>query len=156
MFKGLQVKSQRSSFAFKNSVQSRVKLARAGRRLPGRRQYSQIGYKVRISAQLVEAASGNQVWGRQYNAELEDVLNLEQELEPDHRRHRQRPRWPHAATVRVTQTGQGSEKLRFYLRGLTTSENLHRRTWPPQSSRFEQCIEIDPDNAERTCSWHDS
>ncbi|MDH3764044.1 MAG: tetratricopeptide repeat protein, partial [Gammaproteobacteria bacterium] len=149
MFKGLSVKSQRSSFAFKNSVQSSSEIGEAlGVDYLVEGSIRKSGDKVRISAQLVEAADGNQVWGRQYNAEAEDVLKLEQEL---------------SQTIGATISGRVGHTLQLsalrkpardlksydlYLRGLH-----HFGKFTPQDldiaiELFERCIEIDPDNAE--------
>jgi len=149
MFKGLSVKSQRSSFAFKNSVQSSSEIGEAlGVDYLVEGSIRKSDTKVRISAQLVEAAGGNQVWGRQYNAEAEDVLKLEQEL---------------GQTIAATISGRVGHTLQqsavrkpardlksydLYLRGL-----FHFGKFTPEDlaiavEQFEQCIKIDPDNAE--------
>ena len=149
MFKGLLVKSQRSSFAFKNSVQSSSEIGEAlGVDYLVEGSIRKSDTRVRISAQLVEAADGNQIWGRQYNAEAEDVLNLEQEL---------------GQTIAATVEGRVGHTLQLsalrkpardlksydlYLRAL-----YHFGKFTPQDlataiEQFERCIEIDPDNAE--------
>jgi TolB-like protein/predicted Zn-dependent protease len=149
MFKGLAVKSKRSSFVFKNSIQSSREIGDdLGVDYLVEGSIRKSDSKVRISAQLVEAVSGNQVWGKQYSAEAEDVLNLEQEL---------------SQTIAATISGRIGHTLQLsavrkpakdlksydlYLRGL-----YHFGKFTPQDlaiavDNFEQCIKIDPDNAE--------
>ena len=81
LFRGLTVKSQQTSFAFRDSHKSSEEIAReleVDYLVEGSIRKST--EKVRLSVQLIETASGNQIWGKQYDAELDDILELEQEL----------------------------------------------------------------------------
>ena len=149
MFKGLSVKSQRSSFAFKNSIQSSREIGEdLGVDYLVEGSIRKSDKKVRISAQLVEAADGNQVWGKQYNAEADDVLNLEQEL---------------SQTIAATISGRVGHTLQLsavrkpakdlksydlYLRGLYHFGKFSPEELAIAVEQFEQCIKIDPDHAE--------
>jgi TolB-like protein/Flp pilus assembly protein TadD len=149
MFKGLMVKSQKSSFAFKHSADSSREIGEAldvDYLVEGNIRKSET--KIRISVQLVESASGNQIWGKQYDTETADLLNLEQELSQTI-----------AATIsgRIGSTIQQSAARKpatdlksydYFLRGLH-----HFGKFTPDDlifaiDQFEKCIAIDPDNAE--------
>ena len=149
MFKGLSVKSQRSSFAFKNSIQSSREIGEdLGVDYLVEGSIRKSDKKVRISAQLVEAADGNQMWGKQYNAEADAVLNLEQEL---------------SQTIAATISGRVGHTLQLsavrkpakdlksydlYLRGLYHFGKFSPEELAIAVEQFEQCIKIDPDHAE--------
>jgi len=81
LFRKLQVKSRNSSFVFK---QKRKNLEEISERLKvnyiveGSIKYSE--KKIRVTVQLFEADNNNQIWGNQYNAELIDLLELEETL----------------------------------------------------------------------------
>jgi TolB-like protein/DNA-binding SARP family transcriptional activator/Flp pilus assembly protein TadD len=148
LFKGLNVKSQNSSFAFKDSKLSSTKIANelnADFLIEGSIRKS--GSKVRLSVQLVESASDSQIWGKQYDAELEDILELEQEL---------------SQTVAATISGRIGHKLQqsasrkpaknlhsydYLLRGLYHLGMFTARDLKLARQLIEQCLEIDPDNA---------
>jgi TolB-like protein/DNA-binding SARP family transcriptional activator len=81
LFPGLNIKSRNSSFAFKQQIKSIGEIS------------SELGVdyviegsirrsrdRVRITVQLIEASNGNQVWGKRYDAEIDDLLDLEEEL----------------------------------------------------------------------------
>jgi TolB-like protein len=81
MFPGLQVKSRNSSFAFKQQIKSLGEIS----------QELKVDYvvegsirkshdRIRITVQLIETANGNQVWGKRYDAGIEDLFELEEEL----------------------------------------------------------------------------
>ena len=81
MFSGLTVKSQQSSFAFRNSDQSSAEIARdLGVDFLIEGSIRKSGERVRVSVQLIEAETDSQIWGKQFNEKLEDILELEQEL----------------------------------------------------------------------------
>jgi len=148
MFDGLTAKSQNSSFAFKNSKRSSREIAdelEADFIIEGSIRKS--GSKVRLSVQLVESASDSQIWGHQYDAELEDILDLEQEL---------------SQTVAATISGRIGHTLQqsairkpakdlhsydYLLRGLYHFGKFTARDLETARLMIEKCLEIDPDNA---------
>jgi TolB-like protein/Tfp pilus assembly protein PilF/DNA-binding winged helix-turn-helix (wHTH) protein len=81
LFPGLVVKSRNSSFAFKQQIKSLGEISKE----------LNVAYvvegsirkavdRVKITVQLIEANSGNQIWGKRYDAELEELFDLEEEL----------------------------------------------------------------------------
>jgi len=148
LFSGLNVKSQNSSFAFKNSKMSSTQIAtelNADFLIEGNIRKS--GSKVRLLVQLVESASDSQIWGKQYDAELEDILELEQEL---------------SQTVAATISGRIGHKLQqsairkpaknphsydYLLRGLYHLGRFTAKDLEMAKQMIERCLDIDPDNA---------
>jgi TolB-like protein/Flp pilus assembly protein TadD len=148
LFRDLMVKSQNSSFAYKNSGKSSEEIAaelKASYLVEGSIRKS--ADKVRISVQLIESANGNQVWGKQYDAELEDILELEQELSQTI-----------AATIsgRIGHTLQQSaahksaknlQSFDYLLRGLYYFGKFTAGDFANARREIGKCLEIDPDNA---------
>ncbi|RLA15723.1 MAG: hypothetical protein DRQ59_00710 [Gammaproteobacteria bacterium] len=148
-FKELTVKSRHFSFAFKGSDKS---IKEIGDELEV--QYIVEGSvrnspsKVRITAQLVEAASGNQIWGKRYDTELDQIFELEEEL---------------SQTIAATIYGRIGKKVKlskyqkpainqkaydYLMRGWYHGERINSTDWALANEQFQKCIEIDPNNAE--------
>ena len=148
MFRGLRVKSQNSSFAFRGSDKSSADIAAAlGVDFLVEGSIRKSGSKIRLAVQLVESASDTQIWGKQYDAELEDILELEQQLSS-----------AIAGTLsgRIGHTLQKSashksaRNLRSYdylLRGLYHFGKFTARDLATAREMIEKCLEIDPESA---------
>jgi len=81
MFPGLQVKSRNSSFAFKEQIKSVGEISdelKVDYIVEGSIRRSQD--RIRITVQLIDTAGGNQIWGKRYDADLENLFDLEEEL----------------------------------------------------------------------------
>ncbi len=80
-FPSLIVKSRHSCFAFKNT---RTDVSDVGQLLGVRYivegSVRKKSSHVRITAQLVDATSGSQIWGQRYDSETENLFSLEDEL----------------------------------------------------------------------------
>ena len=80
-FGSLFVIARNSSFTFKGEA---VDVGEVGRKLGV--QYvvegsvRKVGNRVRITAQLVEAASGNHIWAERYDRDLEDIFAVQDEV----------------------------------------------------------------------------
>jgi len=149
MFKGLRVRSQNSSFALRNSTRTTSEIASelsADFLIEGSIRKS--GDKLRLSAQLVETETDTQIWGKQYEAELADVLELEQEL---------------SATIAATISGRIGHRLQqsavrksaqslqsydYLLRGLYHMGKFTAADMNIAQQQIEKCLELEPDNAE--------
>ncbi|WP_051410655.1 adenylate/guanylate cyclase domain-containing protein [Mesorhizobium sp. LNHC209A00] len=79
--RGLFVIARNSSFTFKGTA---VDIAEAGRKLGVRYlvegSVRRVGKRVRITAQLIEAATGSHVWAERYDRELEDIFAVQDEV----------------------------------------------------------------------------
>ena len=80
-FHSVFVIARNSSFAFKGKA---VDVTEVGQRLGVRYvvegSVRKAGNRVRVTAQLVEAASGNHIWAARYDRDLEDVFAVQDEL----------------------------------------------------------------------------
>ena len=81
LFPGLNVKSRNSSFAFKQQIKSLGEISKklnVDYVVEGSIRKSDD--RIRITVQLVEAQSGNQIWGKRYECDLSNLFGLEEEL----------------------------------------------------------------------------
>jgi len=149
LFTGITVKSQQTSFAFRDSSKPSEEIAvelNVDYLIEG--SVRRIGSKLRLNVQLVESDSGNQIWGKQYNSEQEDILDLEQEM---------------SSTIAATISGRIGHKiqqsavrkpaknLRSYdllLRGLYHYGKFTAGDMLAAKELIQKCIDIDPENAE--------
>jgi TolB-like protein/Tfp pilus assembly protein PilF len=79
--RGLFVIARNSSFAFKGTT---VDIAEVGRKLGVRYvvegSVRKAGTRVRITVQLIEAATGSHVWAERYDRDLEDIFAVQDEV----------------------------------------------------------------------------
>jgi adenylate cyclase len=142
--KALQVTSRTSSFAFKGKNED---IGEIGRRLKANAilegSVRKAGNKLRVTAQLVNAADGYHLWSERYDRQLEDVFEIQDEISE--------------SIVQALRVVLGEDEKRaiektptanvqayeFYLRGRQFFQL--RRTGLQYARRmFERAIEIDP------------
>jgi tetratricopeptide (TPR) repeat protein len=100
-----------------------------------------------VTVQLVDATSGNQVWGKRYDAEIENLFELEEEL---------------SRTIATTVTGQIESDLQriaiakgavhqqsydLLLQGIYHSKKSTAAGMAIAIEKLSQCLELDPGNA---------
>jgi len=143
--KGLKVAARTSSFAFKNQAADLGTIASklgVGTVLEGsvRRQ----GQRVRITAQLVNAADGYQLWSEAFDRELDDVFAIQADIAERV-----------ALALRVTLLASDAERLRSrdtahpaaydaYLHGLAQMAAYSVEAALEASRSFERAAELDP------------
>ena len=79
--KGLKVIARTSSFAFRGKEQDIVKIAetlRVATVLEG--SVRRAGSRIRVTAQLIDAADGSHLWSERYDRELADVFAVQDEI----------------------------------------------------------------------------
>ena len=147
-FPTLFVIARNSSFHFKGKA---VKVSKVGRDLGV--QYvvegsvRKAGNRVRVTAQLVEAASGNHVWAERYDRELEDIFEVQDEVAHTV-----------AATVSSRLDDAGAERARrrptedlaAYDLFLRAYQHIHRWTRTDLSAArplLEKALDLDPNIA---------
>jgi len=147
-FDGISVKSQKTSFAFKSSDLSSVDIAaRVGADFLVEGSIRKSAQRVRLSVQLIDAECGSQIWGQQYDEELQDILELEQELSQ-----------ALAATLsgrlghRIQQSAarKPAKDLKSYdhlMRGLYHFGKFTADDFEIARLEIGKCLEIDSDNA---------
>jgi eukaryotic-like serine/threonine-protein kinase len=102
------------------------------------------GNRVRITARLIDARTGAEIWGESYERDLRDVLALQSEVATTI-----------AAAIQVSVTSQEQERLtaarpvnteafEAYLRGRYEWNKDTERGWHDARDYFEQAVKIDP------------
>jgi len=104
------------------------------------------GGRVRITAQLVEAASGHHVWAERYDRSLEDVFAIQDEIARE---------IVTALDVRLLRGEQAAgwrkslrrpEALDAYYRGLDLFNRVTREANAEAAHCFERVVELEPDS----------
>jgi TolB-like protein len=146
-FPDLQVKSRNSSFAFKQQIKSIGEISdELGVDYVVEGSIRKSGQRIRITVQLIEAQSGNQIWGKRYDAELADLFDLEEDL---------------SRTIAATVTGQiesdlqrialakGAADQQAYDLLLSGTYHYRKFTGPDiviAIDELNRCLELDPNN----------
>ncbi|HEY0242108.1 MAG TPA: protein kinase [Gemmatimonadaceae bacterium] len=144
----LRVASRTSSFAFKGKSED---IGEIGKKLKVSTvlegSMRKMGNKLRITAQLINAADGYQLWSERYDREVEDVFAIQDDISQ--------------AIVKALRVilSEGEkkqiEKARavdvkaydYYLRGRQYSHQFRRKSLEFARQMFNRAIEIDPDYA---------
>nr|WP_274613572.1 adenylate/guanylate cyclase domain-containing protein [Bradyrhizobium acaciae] len=145
-FKSLFVIARNSSFAYKNEA---IDIKRVGRELGVRYvlegSVRKAGNRVRITGQLIEAATGNHIWADRFDGELEDIFGLQDKVTSSVVG-LIAPRLEQAEFERVRQ--KPTDKLDsydLYLRGMAL---IHQRASLADAYKlFKQAIGLDPEFA---------
>jgi len=143
--KGLHVASRTSAFAFKGKnedvrqigQQLNVKTVLEG-------SVRKSGNRLRITAQLVNAGDGYQLWSETYNRQLEDVFAIQDEIAQNIAKALQ--------VILSEKVKRALEKARavdveaydFYLRGMQCFHQFNRKSLEQAQQMFLRAIEIDP------------
>lgn len=142
---GLRLASRTTSFALKNSADDvRTIAQRLDIQMALEGSVRRAGDRVRIIAQLIDAASDDHIWSNSYDRELVDIFELQSEiarcivdaidLEP-------------AQGVRRLPPTQSMKAYDYYLKGRQLLHEMSRRGLDVASEMFLRAIEIDPDFA---------
>jgi serine/threonine protein kinase/Flp pilus assembly protein TadD len=153
----LRVASRTSSFAFKGKSED---ISEIGRKLKVSSvlegSMRKMGNKLRITAQLINAADGYQLWSERYDREVEDVFAIQDDISQ--------------AIVKALRVilSEGEkkqiEKARavdvkaydYYLRGRQYFHHFRRKSLEFARQMFNKAIEIEPDYARAYAGVADS
>jgi TolB-like protein/class 3 adenylate cyclase len=144
-FKSLFVIARNSSFTYKGKA---VDIKQVGRELGVRYvlegSVRRSGNRVRVTAQLIEAATDRHIWADRFDSPLDDVFELQDRLtttvvgliapqieEAEIARARQKPT-------------ESLDSYDLYLRGLA---HHYKREWVEARELFKKAIELDPEFA---------
>jgi TolB-like protein len=100
------------------------------------------GPKVRVTAQLVDAHSGNQLWADNYDDDFSDVLELQQHIATGIARALQLVVEADGAAPLAPLKSQ--EAYTLYLRGLSELDQWHQSSLFDAQSNFERALALDP------------
>jgi TolB-like protein len=142
---GLGVASRTSSFAYKGSKLGAVAIARelkVGHILEGSVRKS--GNRVRITAQLIDAAQDRHLWSATYDRELTDIFAIQDEI-ANAIVTALRSEIGTASAVAAVSVRADTENLEAYDQYLKARELFIARRDLPESVRlFERVVELDP------------
>lgn len=80
-FKWFSVVARNSSFAFRDSsIDVREIAKRLGARYVVEGSHRQVGHRIRITAQLIDAATGSHIWAERYERDVADVFVIQDEI----------------------------------------------------------------------------
>jgi serine/threonine protein kinase/Flp pilus assembly protein TadD len=105
------------------------------------------GQRVRISAELVNARDGYQLWSERYDRDLEDVFEVQDEISSNIVRALEVTLSPKEKKAIQRQATVNIKAYEYYLRGRSL---FHRGTTPARAGAlemFNQAIEVDPEFA---------
>ncbi|HEY5738588.1 MAG TPA: hypothetical protein VIW27_02625, partial [Gammaproteobacteria bacterium] len=145
---GLQVKSRHASFAFKDSARAVDEIAaELGVRYIVAGSIRKAGDKVRISAQLSETGSGNQIWGKRFDSDLANLFALEEDLSMTIAGSISTRIGKQARLSALHKPAKDLQSYDYYMRGsyyleLFTAENIGIAM-----ELFDKCLSLDPDNS---------
>ena len=142
---GLQVKARTSSFAFKGKnedIQKIGELLHVSHLLEG--SVAKAGNKLRITAQLIQAADGNHLWSDTYDREMQDIFAVRSEVAQQV-----------ADVLKVRLLGEEKRKIdkkptenleayNLYRQGRYYTDKLSEEGMAKARPLFEQAIEKDP------------
>ena len=145
-FKSLFVIARNSSFAYKGKA---VDIKQVGRELGVRYvlegSVRRVGNRVRITGQLIEAATGTHIWADRFEGGFEDVFGLQDQVTTSVVG-LIAPRLEQAEFERARQ--KPTEKLDSYDCYLRGTALLHQRSSPIEAHEFfRKAIELDPEYA---------
>ena len=146
--KGLRVAARTSAFAFKGKNEDVRKIGeQLGVRSVLEGSVRKAGNRLRITAQLVNAADGYQIWSETYNRQLEDVFAIQDEIAQNI-----------AKALRGVLTEKDKQAIEqgptpdvqaydFYLRGRQFFHQFRRKGFEFACAMFNRAIAIDPSYA---------
>jgi adenylate cyclase len=146
--RGLFVIARNSSFTFKGAA---VDIAEVGRKLGVRYvvegSVRMVGKRVRITAQLIEAANGSHIWAERYDRDLEDIFAVQDEVTrsivaavPGHLE----------SDIVKASRRKPTESLGaydHYLRGVEIVNRWRNDDIPQAMAEFESAVKLDPNFA---------
>jgi adenylate cyclase len=146
--KQLFVIARNSSFVFKGKAVDVKQVARdLGVRYVLEGSVRKSGNVVRITGQLIEAASGAHLWADRYDASLENVFDLQDQVATSVVGAIS-PSVIHAEIERVKRKPTNSlDAYDHYLRGLAAAWEYTREGWDRAAGLYEQAIALDPEYA---------
>ncbi|MCM2314349.1 MAG: protein kinase [Thermoanaerobaculia bacterium] len=140
----LRVASRTSSFRFKGSL---VDVREIGEKLNVRTvlegSVRRAGDRVRISAQLVNASDGYQLWYQRWDRDLRDALAIEDEIARHIAEALELELTGRAATT-YTRPTESTEAWELYLQGRRFFHQHRRKGFEVARQSFMRAIEIDP------------
>jgi adenylate cyclase len=148
---GLMVIARNSSFAYKKRA---VDIRTVGRELGVRSvlegSIRRAGNRIRINAQLIDAASGAHLWAERYDRDLTDIFEVQDEV-TRHIVAALKVKLTPAESARIADTPtQNLEAHALFLQGraLAMSQTMNREMFRRTQDTLSRAIELDPNMAQ--------
>ncbi len=146
---GLQVTARTSSFAFKDQHRDIKQIgAQLGVKSILEGSVRKSGNRIRITAQLINAADGYHIWSETFDRQLEDIFAIQDEIAQKitNRLREKLTLEPEAVNLAQPQTNN-MDAYKIYLKGL-----FHANKWTQEDAEiaiteFQKAIKMEPDFA---------
>jgi TolB-like protein/Flp pilus assembly protein TadD len=146
---GLQVTARTSSFAFKDQHRDIKQIgARLGAKSILEGSVRKSGNRIRITAQLINAADGYHIWSETFDRQLEDIFAVQDEIaQKITNRLREKLTLESVAVPLAKPQVNNMDAYKIYLKGL-----FHANKWSEEDAEiaikeFHRVIEMEPDFA---------
>ncbi len=146
---GLQVTARTSSFAFKNQHRDIKQIgAQLGVKSILEGSVRKSGNRIRITAQLINAADGYHVWSETFDRQLEDIFAIQDEIAQKitNRLREKLTLEPEAVNFAQPQINN-MDAYKIYLKGLFHANKWTQKDAEIAISEFHKAIEMEPDFA---------
>jgi adenylate cyclase len=144
----LDVVARTSSFAFKDTDKTVAEIAEIlGVQAVLEGSVRRSGDRVRISAQLVDASNGFNIWSGSYERQLTDIFELQDELTKGIVETLRIELGVNAAKRLVAEQTQSPEAYNWFIRGRSLLDSDSPENLYQSISYFEKAVEVDPDYA---------
>lgn len=144
---GLRVAARTSSFAVRGrslDVREIGEALRVGAVVEG--SVRRDGDRLRVTVQLIDAASGYHIWTADYDRESKDIITVQDEIARAVAR-ALKLRFARGPAVRQARFQPGLEAYDLYLRGLFLRNSLRADALRQSQDFFERAIELEPEFA---------
>jgi TolB-like protein len=140
---GLKVTARTSAFAFRGKEQDITKIAEALRvRTILEGSVRRAGNRMRVTAQLINAADGYHLWSQRYDRELADVFEVQDEIAAAIAEALQAKLAPKPGAAERYKANLPAYEA--YLKGLHQLQKLTPKSMARAKEYFEQAISLDP------------
>ncbi len=146
---GLKVTGRTSSFSFKNKEVDLKTIGEAlhvDNILEGSIQKA--GNRVRITAQLINAADGYHIWSERYDREMEDIFALQDDICSKISEHLKVTLLDGHKTILKKRPTKNPEAYELFLKGDFYNKKYTREGFEKAIEYFEKAIELDPEYAD--------
>jgi TolB-like protein/Flp pilus assembly protein TadD len=148
-FNGLNVKSRHTSFAFKDSAKGIDEIAaELAVQYIVEGSIRKFGDKVRITVQVDETASGNQLWGKRFESDLEDLFALEEELVKSITGSIGGRIGKDIKSASMHKSARDLKSYDYLMRGLHHLGKFNAEDVAIARTQFQKCLEHDPNSSE--------
>jgi adenylate cyclase len=157
--KGLRVPGRSASFAFKGKTEDNI-FRKVGEQLHVNAvlegSVRKAGDKLRITAQLINAADGFHIWSETYDGDMKDILAMQSDVAQRVVRALEVQLGVEEARALTKKPTENAEAYRLYLLGRYHFAKFTRIGWTNAIHYFEQALQIDPNYALAYCGLADT